>query len=163
MAGMSVLFGMGVLIAFFIILFAVFIYMIIAYLFESSAIMRFRKNLGNKKNIIAFIPFYNKYLLGKISDNKPLGIVLSFTSILGVISFILFYCMNSSFYFWLFLILSFISFLLENIISSDIFKKYSKYNVVFTVFSILSLGILRPIFLFALRSATLIDNDNSNI
>ena len=50
------------------------------------------KNMGYKNTFTAWIPFYNKYLLGSIAGNKIMGIIsgiLSFVSIcLGIYFYI---------------------------------------------------------------------------
>lgn len=42
--------------------------------------------------------------------------------------------------------------LLIAIVTGKIYKKYYKYDVLFTILSIVSLGILRPVLLFAIRN-----------
>ena len=55
--------------------------------------------------------------------------------------------------FGIFLICILISFVLDVIIAHKIYTKaIGKYGDIFTVFSVLTLGFLRPIFLFAIRS-----------
>ena len=79
MGGISVMLLMGMLSAmymFFIAVIAVLIiYFAVSYVFESIAAMGMCKNLYYKHSGTAWIPFYNKYLLGKIAGNKALGII----------------------------------------------------------------------------------------
>ena len=71
MGGISVMLLMGMLSAmymFFIAVIAVLIiYFAVSYVFESIAAMGMCKNLYCKHSATAWIPFYNKYLLGKIA------------------------------------------------------------------------------------------------
>ena len=70
---------------FFIAIFvAVVLYIIISYTFQGISIMCMSKNMEYNNTFTAWIPFYNKYLLGKIAGNKIMGVmsgVLSFISI----------------------------------------------------------------------------------
>ena len=43
-------------------------------------------------------------------------------------------------------------FILDTLIAHRIYKSRSKYGDILTVFTVLSLGLLRPVFLFAVRS-----------
>lgn len=155
MGGISVLILMGILSTIFYILLACFIliaiYMVISYIFESIALMNISKNLNYKAPMTSYIPIYNKYILGKVANNKTLGIILMIDNIIMLtISVILYFYCNL----WIFLVLLIcvlISFILNIILSNKIFRDVlKKYSVICTIFSVLSLGFLRPIFLFAI-------------
>lgn len=159
MGGISVLVLLGImssLVYLFIAMFLVIvIYIIITYVFESMALKRMSINLQYKNSFTAWIPFYNKFLLGKIAENKKLGIILAIVDLMTACSGI--YCYNQNEYiiqgFIIFLICILISFILNTILSNKIYKKaINKYSDILTVFSILSLGSLRPIFLFLVRN-----------
>ena len=113
------------------------------------------KNMGYKNTFTAWIPFYNKYLLGSIAGNKIMGIlsgVLSFVSIcLGIYFYI-----HKELEIVLFIILIIsliITFILDTIISHKIYISHTnKYGDILTIFNILSFGLLRPIFLFIVRN-----------
>lgn len=152
MGGISVLLGMGVLITLMILFIVIGIFIVIAYLFESIAIFSFRKNHGYKNNIISFIPCYNKYLYGKIADSKILGSIVSVISLSKLVCFILYFFYSNSLAFWLLIVFTIINFILNAVLSSRIYKKYSKQDVLFTILSIITFGVLRPIFIFAIRN-----------
>ena len=96
MGGLSVIVLMNILLflyIFFITIFvAIILYIVISYTFEGISIMCMSKNMGYKNTFTAWIPFYNKCLLGKIAGNKIMGVisgVLSFISIfLGICFYI---------------------------------------------------------------------------
>ena len=50
------------------------------------------------------------------------------------------------------IILVIVTFIVEMIIVSKLYTKYSKYNEVLTVFTAVTLGLLEPIFIFAIRN-----------
>lgn len=61
---------------------AVILYLLYSYVFQSIACMCMSKNIGYAYPFTAWIPFYHKYLLGKIANKQILG------AISGVLSFI---------------------------------------------------------------------------
>lgn len=159
MGGISVLLLMGILSAIFFIFLAIFIviviYQIITYIFESFAIMEMGKNLQYKAVGTAWIPFYNKYLLGKIAQHKVLGVILTILNVVIVITGIGSYVQNdlNAILFGTFLICVFASFILDSIIAHKIYTKaIGKYGDILTVFGVLTLGFLRPIFLFVVKN-----------
>lgn len=159
MGGISVLVLFGImsslLYLFFTMFLVIIIYIVITYVFESIALKRMMSNLQYKNSFTAWIPFYNKFLLGKIAGNKKLGIILAIVDLITACSGI--YCYNQNTYivqgFIVFLICILISFILNTILSDKIYKKaINKYSDILTIFSVLSLGSLRPIFLFLVRN-----------
>lgn len=159
MGGISVLVLVGILSAIFYLFLAAFlfiiIYLLITYLFESMALFRMCKNRGDRVVFLAFLPSYQKYLLGGLAQRKVLGIILMFVDILVIGLCVYFYC-SHIFLAWAFLLLLLllgISFILNTVIAHRIFKSTKiRYADIFTVFSILSLGLLRPVFLFLVRN-----------
>lgn len=159
MGGLSVIVLMNILLflyIFFITIFvAIILYIVISYTFEGISIMCMSKNMGYKNPFTAWIPFYNKYLLGKIVGNKIMG------GISGILSF-LSICLGARFFinkeleivlFIILVISLIITFILDTIIAHRIYKsRANKYGDILTVFNILSLGLLRPIFLFIIRN-----------
>ncbi len=107
---------------------------------------------------LAFIPFANTYICGQVAfENKAktfillaLNIILSIVSSIVCLTSISYYEMNAkltliSWMSWIYMIFFFYA-------SYQIFKKYSDKAVIMLVFSILSCGLLTPIFLFAIRN-----------
>lgn len=160
MGGISVLvlFGIFSSIFYFIIaiLLIILIYLFLSYIFESIAIVRMCKNLNYKHIFASWVPYYNKYLLGKIAGLKNAGATLGIINAIITFMFIYFQYITN-FNTWLlvvFFVLLIISFVLNIVISHKIFNKaFNIYGDIFTVFSILSLGLLRPIFLFIVRNS----------
>lgn len=141
---------------FFITIFIVAIlYTIISYTFQGISIMCMCKNMKYKNAFTAWIPFYNKYLLGKIANNKIMGVLSGFLSLISI-------CLVTYFYihkeleivpFIILIVILIITFILDTIIAHRIYKsRANKYGDILTVFNILSLGLLRPIFLFIIRN-----------
>ena len=155
MGGISVLFLMSIFSFILFALIAIIIYEIAVYIFESVSIMCMCKNLKYKAPITAWLPFYNKYLLGKVSGNQVLGIISSLSNIVMICSGIYSYTSTefSVLAFIIFLIFGLLSFIFDIVLAHKIYAKFKiKYVDLLTVFSVLSIGILRPIFLFLVRN-----------
>lgn len=159
MGGLSVIVLMNILLflyIFFITIFvAIILYTIISYTFEGISIMCLSKNMGYKNTFTAWIPFYNKCLLGKIAGNKIMGVISGVLSFISIFLGICFY-INKELKIVIFIILTIsliITFILDTMITHRIYKsRAKKYGDILTVFNILSLGLLRPIFLFIVRN-----------
>lgn len=154
--GIAILFSLFSFIYLFFVAIAigVILYLLYSYVFQSIASMCMLKNIGYVYPFTAWIPFYHKYLLGKIANKQILG------AISGVLSFISI-CLCVHFYIHLdfdsvlfsILTISFMTTLIiETIIAHQIYKTHTKYADIFTIFTILSFGILKPIFLFIIRN-----------
>lgn len=154
MGGISVILLMGILSVMLFIFIIIFIYQVITYVFESIAIMEMGRNLQYKAVGTAWIPFYNKYLLGKIGQHKVLGAILAILNVAIVVTGIGSYMQSdlNAILFGMFLLCTFASFILDSIIAHKIYVKASgKYGDILTVLGVLTLGFLRPIFLFVMR------------
>lgn len=170
MGGISVLFLMSILSFMFFIFIAIFlaiiIYAMITYIFESISIMSMIKNLQYQETYIAWIPFYNKYLLGEIAGSKKLGIILALFNIVAVCMGLFCYCQIEFNYiaFIMFLICIVVVFILDIVISHKIYiKTVPKYGDILTVLSVLTFGILRPIFLFLVRNKVKEEENKENV
>ena len=168
MGGISVMLLMGMLSAmymFFIAVIAVLIiYFAVSYVFESIAAMGMCKNLYYKHSGTAWIPFYNKYLLGKIAGNKALGIIEGVLNLSIATVAVLFFCFELEIGILSEIITCIIgliallacaiaSFVIDVIISDKIFKNLNiRYSDVLTVVNVLTFGLFRPIILFIFRN-----------
>lgn len=159
MGGMSVIFLMGIFSVWVFVFIAIFativIFAVINYIFESISI----SCIGNKMNcsfkFISWIPFYNKFLLGKIGGNKIIGGILGILNLFIVLFGIYFFVNTKTNYIivCIFILCLLLSFILDTILSYKIYSKaVNKYSSLLTVLNILSLGILRPIILFVIRN-----------
>ena len=132
---------------------AIILYTFISYIFESMAIM----GMSKKKKLLAWIPFYNKYILGVITGKKIIGGILGILNLISICLIIYFYTYHK-FQIILFIILViilFISYIFDMIIVHQIYKKcMNKYGNILTIFSVISFGLLRPVFLLVLRNKT---------
>lgn len=150
---------MSVIIALVVILYLVFFaFGFISYAFYSYGLYEIAKKESEKNPALAWIPYINKYTLGRIAfkSNMQGGLL----AILGIINIVLS------------LLVLFIkatkTILLELAIASivistalaiytfvaryRVYKKYSKSTILMTILDIISCGILGPFFIFAIRN-----------
>ena len=159
MGGISVMLLMGMLSAMYVFFIAVIamliIYFAVSYVFESIAAMGMCKNLYYKHSATAWIPFYNKYLLGKIAGNKVLGIEGVLNLSIATVA-VLFFCFELEIgIIGLIALLACViaSFVIDVIIADKIFKNLNiRYSDVLTVVNVLTFGLFRPIILFIFRN-----------
>ena len=141
---------------FFVAIFAAAaVYSLISYVFQGISIMCMGKNRGYKTAFTAWIPFYNKYVLGKIAGNPIIGGIAGMLSFVSICSGVLFICKEWAgiVVFAVFVISLMTTFILDAVIAHNIYKSRSEqHGELLTAFHILSLGLLRPIFLFARRN-----------
>ena len=124
------------------------------FILQSIALMKLAKRNNINHSWVAFIPVANTYIFGQIAfENKAKTFIfLAINIILPIFSSISLLNMTSyaeikttvSLFSWVYMILFFYS-------SYQIFKKHSN-NAVMLIFSILSYGLLIPIFLFAIKN-----------
>lgn len=158
MGGVSVTLLLGTAVIFFYMIIAMFFLtmttVIMTYIFENIALMKISKNLGYQQCGMAWMPFYNKYILGKIAQNKVLGILLAIDDFLIFIISICYFTMNypiTVFYVILFFVI--ISLIFNIILTHKVYERmFEKRKDVYTVLSVLTFGFLRPIFLFTVRN-----------
>ena len=138
--GIAILFSLFSFIYLFFVAIAIgiILYLLYSYVFQSIASMCMLKNIGYAYPFTAWIPFYHKYLLGKIANKQILG------AISGVLSFISI-CLCVHFYIHLdfdsvlfsILTISFMTTLIiETIIAHQIYKTHTKSLEMLTIESL---------------------------
>ena len=159
MGGFSVAILFGILTSvylFFAALFAaVVLYAVISYIFEGFSSAALRKKAGYTRTGTAWIPFYNKYLLGKAAGCKGLGAASGVLTLLTfcLCAWLYVYREPETTVFALLGVSVFADFIVDTIIAHGIFKsRMRKYGDVLTVANVLTLGLLRPILIFAVRN-----------
>lgn len=137
------------------VLAAIIFYTLVSYVLESFAAMRMGENLNYKVKFAAWIPVYNKYILGRIAENKALGGISGVLTLAEVCLCIYFYFnreINTAL-FILLIVCVIITFIIDTVISHKLFlQRINKNADILTAVNVITLGILRPVFLFALRN-----------
>lgn len=139
------------------------VYGFIAYFFKSFALVKLANKKDIKRKWSFFIPFAKTYTYGKLAFNKKWkSILFTFFSVLVfaglVIGFIADHTIKptpildnyvAGLNFDIQLLVYFIFYICA---AYKIYKQFSDKAVVMTIFSILSLGFLSPIFIFSIRN-----------
>lgn len=137
-------------------MFGIIILIIVFYILACLGLMKITEKVGETGGWMAWFPIFNVFLIGKLGFNKIMGwafVALSFASaqvsstVNGETVYsgaLLPHPLDSiaSFVFAILLIASF----------HKIYSKMSEKAVIMTVFTVLSFGLLAPIFLFAIRN-----------
>jgi hypothetical protein len=113
---------------------------IILYILGSIGLMKIADKMGEEKSWIAWVPVLNLYLIGKLGFSNVVGWLMIALGILSGNR-----DTNNSIF----------SFALSILTAISLYKIYSKVSdkaVLMTVFTVLSLGLLTPIFLFSIRN-----------
>lgn len=149
-----------------ILIIAIMVFLVVAlitifnYFMESFALYRLCKNNDYKNPILAWIPFYNRIILGEFADNKKMGYA---TFILNIIYWILFFIFI---YFIDYIpegirnawstgitVISLVTYVLNIILVHLIMKKcIPKAADILTVINVFTFGISKAIVLFVLRN-----------
>ena len=147
----------------------IYLFMIITgavlYIFNSYGLYKLAKNEENKNAYIAWVPYLNRIIEGKIAfGNATLGITMFILQLLSIILMIV-TVFSKNMQPQALVLLSVFSFILSAIFKIidfvahySIYSKYSKSTILMTILDILSLGLLGPIFIFAIRDNELKEN-----
>ena len=147
----------------------IYLFMIITgavlYIFNSYGLYKLAKNEDNKNSYIAWVPYLNRIIEGKIAfGNSTLGITMFILQLLSIILMIV-TVFSKNMQPQALVLLSVFSFILSAIFKIidfvahySIYSKYSKSTILMTILDILSLGLLGPIFIFAIRDNELKEN-----
>lgn len=135
---------LGSLFAFLAVFFLLFfIIFIILYVLGGLGLMNIAKKNNEEYSWLAWIPFANVYLIGKIAIDKTVGWALAVLTFIGS-DIISLGALNS--------LSQFAGAVLLFYSVHKIYKSRSDNAVIMTVFSVLTFGFLIPIFLFAIRN-----------
>jgi len=125
------------------------------YVLGSLGLMSIARKYGQAHDWAAWIPFYNTYLLGKIAYNNQMGVGMSIAAVLSFGDWVV-SILPSPFSFiplGCFVLLMFFSL-------HKMYKKLSEKSLLMSVSTLLSCGVLFPIFLFVIsRNECALDCD----
>ncbi|MCR6109749.1 hypothetical protein HXA35_05270 [Bacillus sp. A301a_S52] len=129
------------------------------YTLGSLGLQRLLERENYKKSWIAFIPFVQFYCLGiLLKDRKlyewerPLPTILVVTSLLNTLPFFFIDSYNDTYTQLFYLVLPMLFLMAVVIVSFRIYQKYTQSALIYTILTILSLGMLFPLLLFTLRN-----------
>lgn len=131
----------------------------ISYAFNSIGLYKISKREDEPLSILSWVPYLNKYILGRVAFKSNVQAIIM--TILVIIEFIasagvlfvkdiqIVHILSA-----IVAVLSLLTCIYTFIAHYKVFLKYSKSVVLMTILDVISLGLLGPIFIFAIR-----DND----
>lgn len=121
------------------------------YIFQSFGLLNIAKKEQYKFPYIAWIPGLSHYILGKFCMDNTKGIIYSILTIIKLVLFIIVIFIDNTILFNTFLIYVIIYFIIDMLVMDKFYKKVYNNPQVFTIFTIITFGILKPIFIYTIR------------
>ncbi len=140
-------------ILFFIICFLVILAIVkfTLYIFQSFGLLNIAKKEGYKYRYISWIPGLSHYILGKFCLKKNLAIIYTILTVINILLFVLVIFIENSILFYLFLVFTILYFVIDMLVMNKFYKKVYKTPEIFTIFTIITFGFLKPIFIYTSR------------
>lgn len=138
----------------FVILIILAVFFLILHIFSAIGLMGLCKQTQLKNKILAWVPLLNVYLVGKIGINKMAGMLMIILLFVGGGAVevngksILTYLMLPPFFS---VIAGIAFFILYHVALYKLYYRFSDKAVIMIILTILSMDLLAPIFLFAIR------------
>ena len=147
--GLSVIFSMLIFIISAIIIYTIIKF--ILYIFQSFGVLNIAKKENYKYPYTVWIPFVSEYFLGKFCMDNKKGILYAvLTLIKAILTICIIYIESTSLlYIWLIYIV--VYFIIDMLVMNKFYKKVYKNSEIFTVFTIITFGLLKPIFIYTIR------------
>lgn len=133
------------------------------YVLSCLGLMKIADKNGIRYSYLAWIPFINFFLIGKIAFKSTVSaiilLILSFiypySFFLSIVTTYLYFINSNTSLFFIFVVIAIVFIVMYLVALYKIYKKMSTKAVMMLIFSILSSGLLIPIFLFAIRNNSL--------
>lgn len=120
----------------------------ILYIFQSFGLLNIAKKEKYSNPYIAWIPGVSHYILGRFCIGNKQGIWYAVLTVIKVILFISIIFIDNTILFYSFLIYTGIYFIIDMLVMNRFYKKVYKHTEFFTISTIITLGLLKPIFLY---------------
>ena len=137
-----------------ITLLVLFLFALILHILLAIGLKKIADESGTKNSWMAYVPILNIYIMGKMAYGMVYAYILLILSCIST-----FYIKDLSNILPQFVILMIVSITILGVLASiyRIYKKASRHHIIMFIFTILSLGLLSPFFLFAIRRNPIIE------
>lgn len=133
-------------------------YLVYSYILESI----FRMNTCGGPKWTAWIPFYGQYQLGRLAGMEKLGILTAVCHPAAILLAVWWVCDPLVFSWCCLLLPLVVGFICKNMTVSEIFKvRAGERADLYNILSMVTLGALRPIFLFVIRKKVIVFSKNT--
>lgn len=124
----------------------------ILYIFQSFGLLRIAKKEGYKYPYIVWLPGISHYVLGRYCClNKIKCIIYCFLTLVSIISLHIFWITSHDVLYPISKIYNIIYFIIDMIVMNKFYKKVYKTPELFTILTIITFGLLKPIFIYTAR------------
>lgn len=123
----------------------------ILYLFQSFGLLRIAKNENYKYPYIVWIPILSDYVLARYCMNRVKSLIFCLFTLIFWISFAIFFTTSNSILYHLTFIYNLAYFVLDMFVMNKFYKKVYKKHKVFTILTVVTIGLLKPLFIYTTR------------
>lgn len=123
----------------------------ILYIFKSFGLLRIAKNEGYKYPYLVWIPIISNYILGKYCMDKRKSIMYASLSAIKILFTLCFVIIASDPLYSVFMIYTIFNFIVDMIVMNKFYKKVYKTPELFTILSVITLGLLKSVFIYTAR------------
>lgn len=121
------------------------------YIFQSIGLFRIARVSGYKYPFIAWIPCISQYIIGRFAKSNQIGVSYSILALLKYLLVIALFFIGNEIIINLFLIYLIIYFVIDMLIINLFYEKVYKNSNVYIILTIVTLGLMKPIFIFMSR------------
>lgn len=132
----------------FIILYAIVRF--ITYIFESFGLLRIAKKEKYKIPYLVWVPGFSHYVLARYCTDKTKSFIYSILAIINIPVTIFLLIQNIGAEPWL-IIYGIVYFIIDMLVMNTFYKKVYKTPELFTITTIITFGLLKPIFIYTSR------------
>ncbi len=148
--GVPIILSFIIFISFMIMIYLVL--MFILYIFKSFGLFYIAKNSKIKQPYFSWIPFLSNYVVGYFALNdkkKPIcyALLSLFTFILCILSLLI----DNLILFFIAIFFILVYYIIDMIVMNYFYKKAFKKHEIYLILTIITFGILKPLFIYAYR------------
>lgn len=123
----------------------------VLYIFQSFGLLRIAKKENYRYPYLVWVPAVSQYYLGRYCMNKNLSIGYAFLAALSIGLPIAAWLLHAPIWTWTALGYGIAFFVVDMLVMNRFYKKVYKAPELYTILTVLTLGLLKPVFLYMAR------------
>ncbi len=120
----------------------------ILYIFQSFGLLNLARKEQYQYPYMAWVPGLSHYLIGKFCCNNKKAILYTVCTIIKLVLTISMVMISNRILFYTWLIFIIIYFVIDMLVMNQFYKRVYKQPQLFTIFTIITFGLLKPIFIY---------------
>lgn len=120
----------------------------ILYIFQSFGLLNLARKEQYQYPYMAWVPGLSHYLIGKFCCNNKKAILYTVCTIIKLVLTISMVMISNCILFYTWLIFIIIYFVIDMLVMNQFYKRVYKQPQLFTIFTIITFGLLKPIFIY---------------